>query len=373
MLLRRPVQLSPTSRDKSPARRSLAVVLPVLLAGVTVLGSGADALATGLTVPPSAPQNVAASQTGPNQATITWGAPASQGGAAITGYGVGLATANQGNGFPYPATARSATFKNLVVGITYTLSVAAENSAGAGPRVFREVIVTAGAASWTIKDAQTVDGGGPSATSAVGGSYLTSSATGEGALRLGWYAAPPTGTPALRIGARYFDLFAAHGSALSGVTATVCPATPADGLSWFDPASGTWKAVRPVTYARGCAALSLSSSSSPTISQLTGTVFGVVPSSSVPVLSETNQHGVVNLTVTAPAGADTNALVSFTLRSGLTHRLFPLGTGRINAKGIASLGLTVAPGRHLYVFATVNRGTGHPLLTTNAIAFAVNA
>jgi hypothetical protein len=81
---------------------------------------------------PSAPQNftVVASTNGTTaKATLTWSAPSSTGGAAISGYTVGYAQAPG----PYSAGAVSGVvLTNLVYGVAYTFSVYASNANGAG-------------------------------------------------------------------------------------------------------------------------------------------------------------------------------------------------------------------------------------------------
>lgn len=83
--------------------------------------------------PPSAPQNVTAtltSSTSPYSATVSWTAPASNGGSAITGYVV----TRRGNGSHTPAaTATSDTWTNLTATPPYTFDVYAVNAAGQGP------------------------------------------------------------------------------------------------------------------------------------------------------------------------------------------------------------------------------------------------
>jgi hypothetical protein len=125
--------------------------------GVTVtdlaghVGDGSAVLsytkaATVAKVPPSAPRNVAATQTGPGQITITWDAPASAGSSPITDYSAGYGNGGSGNGGGFPASARSATFKGLSPG-KYQASVGAESAAGAGPRVFVNVTVSSSSSS----------------------------------------------------------------------------------------------------------------------------------------------------------------------------------------------------------------------------------
>ena len=95
--------------------------------------------------PPSAPQNVQATVTGtgPYTVTITWTAPASNGGSAITGYNVTRITSPGGSHTGLAATATSDTWTNLTTAPPFTFSIVATNAAGAGTAAN----VTVGAAS----------------------------------------------------------------------------------------------------------------------------------------------------------------------------------------------------------------------------------
>jgi hypothetical protein len=106
-------------------------------AGTVATGAGKVTLiyAKDAAAPPSAPLDVRAHWSGPNQITVTWQPPASSGSAPIKDYVVGIGNGGNGDGGQYPASARSAVFSN-VHGGGYQASVGAENAAGAGPRVF---------------------------------------------------------------------------------------------------------------------------------------------------------------------------------------------------------------------------------------------
>lgn len=79
---------------------------------------------------PSAPQSVTATANKRRTATVTWTAPSSNGGCAITGYAVATSPLTNGT---VTVTGTSATISGLTAGTTYTFSVAANNCNGSSP------------------------------------------------------------------------------------------------------------------------------------------------------------------------------------------------------------------------------------------------
>jgi large repetitive protein len=78
---------------------------------------------------PGAPTNVKATTPGKGQATVTFTAPASNGGSAITGYTV---TSSPG-GQKASGAGTTLTVTGLTSGTTYTFTVKAANAMGTGP------------------------------------------------------------------------------------------------------------------------------------------------------------------------------------------------------------------------------------------------
>lgn len=89
---------------------------------------------SGATLPdvPSAPTSLTLSNVGPNNMTLAWSPPASDGGAAITSYVVQRATnsAFTSNLIEYTQSGLSLTFNDLAPNTTYYYRVRAQNSAG---------------------------------------------------------------------------------------------------------------------------------------------------------------------------------------------------------------------------------------------------
>jgi archaellum component FlaF (FlaF/FlaG flagellin family) len=99
---------------------------------------------------PGLPTTVTASANGPAKtATLNWAPPASTGGSPITGYRVARNGTDSGGTGPWstvlPATARTVTFKYLLPGSSYSLTVQAVTAAGTGAAASKTVTVPAAA------------------------------------------------------------------------------------------------------------------------------------------------------------------------------------------------------------------------------------
>jgi hypothetical protein len=94
---------------------------------------------------PAAPNTVVVRQSGPSSATISWSRPTTVGGSSLTGYRVSRDGTDSAGDGPFTttvsATTTSFTMTRLVPGRTYTLGVAASNSAATGPVVSGPVTV----------------------------------------------------------------------------------------------------------------------------------------------------------------------------------------------------------------------------------------
>jgi hypothetical protein len=127
--------------------------------------------------------------------------------------------------------------------------------------------------------------GQPVVATAGGATGLQATAVGLGGLTVGDYGStPPVADPAIGTLGQDFDVRVAAGSEFTGLTVQDCDgitSPPQDSaLQWFDPTSANWESVSaPVTYSTDpdCVAYVLDDSTSPSLTDLTGTVFAAVP------------------------------------------------------------------------------------------------
>ena len=125
------------------------------------------------------------------------------------------------------------------------------------------------------------------------------SAVGVGSLTVSQYASAPYAPPALA--GEFFDVQVASGSSFSTLTIQDCSLNGGTRLQWWD--GSAWTAVSPQSYQPGppaCVTATLGSSSSPTIAQLTGTVFAVAASTPIPAVAELGHASVTGTTVSVP-------------------------------------------------------------------------
>jgi subtilisin family serine protease len=81
--------------------------------------------------PPSAPRNVTVTRASRTEIDVTWEAPESNGGLAVTGY-LATATVTGGTSVSCASTTLTCRLTGLVAGATYSITVVATNSAGSG-------------------------------------------------------------------------------------------------------------------------------------------------------------------------------------------------------------------------------------------------
>ena len=122
-----------------------------------------------------------------------------------------------------------------------------------------------------------VSNGGVTTTSAGG-------ATGNDTITEVQYPTDPVGAPTFNASGQYFDEVLSSGNTFTSETMVDCNLNGGDSLRWWDPAAnsgiGEWQAVLgdpgPTSTAGSppCISVTLNNTTSPSLSQLTGTVFG---------------------------------------------------------------------------------------------------
>ena len=117
-------------------------------------------------VKPSAPLNVAATSNGNQQSVISWSAPSTNGGSAITGY-----TVTSNTNATCTTSTTSCTISSLAYGTAYTFTVTATNNVGTSD--------ASTSASATTAALYTVTFNAKSGTAVASGSFLTASTVSE--------------------------------------------------------------------------------------------------------------------------------------------------------------------------------------------------
>lgn len=171
---------------------------------------------------------------------------------------------------------------------------------GGGTSSSLPFFVTQSAASIVSSDTATSTSPTGTAIASTGGSgvgtpgSITASATGTGTVTVAIYSSNPRSDSPFRSSTGgFFDVYVAQGSNFSNLTIVACNMSGFARIRWLD--GGTWRLVNPQSYSNGCVTMNLSNTSSPTIAQLTGTIFGVEGYDFSGFLSPVNNPDVVNV------------------------------------------------------------------------------
>jgi hypothetical protein len=168
------------------------------VAAITSYGTGQYSTASnsvsivGATSTPSQPQNLSGIAT-TTSVTLSWGAPANNGGSAVTGYAIRYGTSSQGPWTVQSASGLTGTVSGLTANTRYTFGVYASNANGGGQAASIDVTTLAAAVSTAPSSptnlvlTRTADGftatwDAPASTggSAITEYRLTTAATGTG-------------------------------------------------------------------------------------------------------------------------------------------------------------------------------------------------
>jgi hypothetical protein len=159
----------------------------------------------------------------------------------------------------------------------YSCAITATNSGGSTTSATRATFTTAPAPPPAPAGAQTSASGSSSSSTGTASATipgLSVTATGVGAVTIAQYSSAPVGAPHSFAGSGvYFDIHIAPGSTFTSMTIVFSNLGGATSIKWWNGTS--WVSVSPQTYSakKGTITVTLSSTSTPTIAQLTGTVF----------------------------------------------------------------------------------------------------
>ena len=186
----------------------------------------------------------------------------------------------------------------------------------------------------------------------------TVTATGEGSVNVLLYPSDPVGSPSFTSTGVYFDVAASQGNNFTSQIVENCNLNGGDELVWWSPTAdsgaGAWLPVigdPGPTYSVGppaCLTATLDANSSPSISQLTGTVFSVAtgPISAPPIFIGGNSTAVQAATVFS----DTVRTVASGAVTIHEQGLLPRGVRFLdNGNGTATI--SGNPGRELTTYA----------------------
>jgi hypothetical protein len=141
----------------------------------------------------------------------------------------------------------------------------------------------------------------------------------EGAVTVSQYGSDPVGSPSFSAPGEYFDVQVASGSSFASLTITDCNLNGGTGLEWWN--GGAWEPVTPTSYTAGppaCVSATISSTSSPSLSQLTGTVFAVSARATAPgapiKVSATAGNASATVTWTVPSSDGGAAITGYVIK-----------------------------------------------------------
>lgn len=149
-------------------------------------------------------------------------------------------------------------------------------SATYGSHSAQAVVLVTPADTTTEGSASAVDTGGCGGSPATYGD-TQESGCGAGVLAVAQYSGQPALTGSLGGAVKYFDAAVSAGNSFSSVTIRECGLQAGEVMEWWNQAAGAWQAVSPTaTYQSGCLSYEATGTTSPSIADLTGTVFSIV-------------------------------------------------------------------------------------------------
>ena len=259
---------------------------------------------------PSAPQSFAATPDGSGRMKLTWTAPASSGGSAITKYQV---SSNNGSTWTdiTSATAIGCVYSGLTNGVSYTFKVRAVNASGAGAAATVTATPTGTTPSPTPSPTTTpIPTGTPSAPQS-----FAATPDGSGRMKLTWTAPASIGGSAIT----KYQVSSNNGTTWTDITSATSIGCVYSGLT--NGVSYTFK-VRAVNASGAGAAATVTATPtavtptpSPTVTPTPTTPPTGTPSAPQNFTAVPDGSGRIKLTWTAPASSGTSAITRYEVSS----------------------------------------------------------
>jgi hypothetical protein len=295
-------------------------------------------------IAPTAPTAVSAVTTSGGLVStvgLSWTAPS--GGSAVTSYQVTTNDLTTTKGSSVSVVGTSTTIGSLVDGDAYDFSVVAVNGGGDSPASLSNSVVPVGAApiatssgTSSSSSGAAVAGGASSAIAAIG--------TGSGEVVVGQYSSNPVAQLQATRGSQFFDVATTPGSSFSTVDITICGLPPRTSIDWWNPITQVLTAPSQETSpVGGCVTVTVDASSSPSLSDLYGTVF----------VSNTPTVSTVSPSV-ARASTVTVSTSGHRVFGGLVKYTAAIAD---SAGGVSGGTVSFAVGKHAICNATVSGGT----------------
>ena len=136
---------------------------------------------------------------------------------------------------------------------------------------------------------ETVTGSGTVTNTPTGGD-VTINATGDHTVTTIKYESNPGGTTSFSASGNYYDVHLDSTANVNSLTVEFCPATPTTVIYYWDGTS--WQCASDQTYANGCITVTITATTLPSLSDLTGLPFG---SGSALTLGDINGDGYINV------------------------------------------------------------------------------
>jgi len=174
------------------------------------------------------------------------------------------------------------------------------------------------------------------ATSTTPTGAITATGNGTGGITVGRYPADPVGAPAFDAAGSYFDVSVSNPNSFTSATIQDCDLAGGTTAQWWNPAAnadaGAWQPVTPETLSAGpppCLTITVNATSSPTLAQLTGTVFGIA----LPATGTTKAD--VDLDTHSRDVKPGDIVTLHASVSGRHHKPTPTGTMSFTDNGVA--------------------------------------